>query len=154
MPITCRMEQGCSPARSTIARKKSVIKASKGANEDIGEWVLVPAGRRLRDVEVVRVAAAFHRSRRCSILMGVRPQWFALVLAVAAVLACCAWAPWMLVDAAFPDNHVSLGFAPLWSSKFGDLPGARVDVHQLLIQIGFLTFVAALIGLARAIRRS
>ena len=64
--------------------------------------------------------------------MGVRPQWFALVLAVAAVMACCAWAPWMLVDAAFPDNHVSLGFAPLWSSKFGDLPGARVDVHQLL----------------------
>jgi hypothetical protein len=95
----------------------------------------------------------YHRSRRCSILLGVRPQWFALVLAVVAVIAWCAWAPWVLVDAAFPDNHIALGFAPLWTSKFESLPAARVDVHQLLIQIGFLTVVAALIGLARAIRQ-
>jgi hypothetical protein len=80
--------------------------------------------------------------------------WFVLILAAAAVVGCCLWAPWVQVDPALPASSAFLGFAPIWTRAFALFPGARVDGRAMGANIGVLLFCAVLIGLVRAMRRS
>jgi hypothetical protein len=84
----------------------------------------------------------------------VRKHWFAVLLAVLAVIGCCAYAPWVQGDPARPSDAVSLGFAPLWTKGFQYFPGARVDFSAFATDVGLAILFAALIGLGQAMRRS
>jgi hypothetical protein len=69
------------------------------------------------------------------------------------VVACFAWAPWVQADATSPSSGAALGFAPLWTTSFKHVPGARVEWSELATHVGLAISFAALIGLGQALRR-
>jgi hypothetical protein len=45
-------------------------------------------------------------------------------------------------------THVALGYAPVWSSKFARVPGARVDWGAFTLMAGAVGFFSIVIGTA------
>ncbi len=43
--------------------------------------------------------------------------------------------PWQQVHPSDPSLRISLGYAPLWSARFSDLPGAHIDIISAAINI-------------------
>jgi hypothetical protein len=78
----------------------------------------------------------------------------AVLLAVLAVIGCCAYAPWVQVDPRYPGAATTLGFAPMWTTDFQHFAGARVDIRELATHVSLAIVFAALIGLGQALRRS
>jgi len=60
----------------------------------------------------------------------------------------CVYAPWTPTPAGSPYSHTALGYAPVWSSKFAAVPGARVDWGGFTLIAGAVGFFAIVIGAA------
>ena len=60
----------------------------------------------------------------------------------------CFYAPWTPTPAGSPYTHVALGYAPVWSSKFAGVPGARVDSGGFISIAGAVGFFSIVIGAA------
>ena len=75
------------------------------------------------------------------------------VLNVTLPLACigmailCFAAPWKQVHPADPILARSLGYAPLWSRKFAQIPDAQVDSNQLFIYTVLVLAVSVVAGI-------
>ena len=75
------------------------------------------------------------------------------VLNVTLPLACigmailCFVAPWKQVHPADPILARSLGYAPLWSRKFAQIPDAQVDSNQLFIYTVLVLAVSVVAGI-------
>jgi len=67
--------------------------------------------------------------------------FFALGLAVLLFRA-----PWTLTPAGSPYTHVVLGYAPVVSGRFTNVPGARVDWGAFMLMAGGVGFFAIVIG--------
>jgi hypothetical protein len=55
-------------------------------------------------------------------------------------------APWTLTPAGSPYSHVVLGYAPVVSGRFMNVPGARVDWGAFMLMAGGVGFFAIVIG--------
>jgi hypothetical protein len=60
----------------------------------------------------------------------------------------CFYAPWTPTPAGSPYMHDALGYAPLWSTKFSRVPGARVDWAAFTLMAGAVGFFSIVIGAA------
>jgi hypothetical protein len=60
------------------------------------------------------------------------------------IVAC--YAPWTSTPAGSPYTHVVLGYAPIWSGKFLNVPGARVDWGGFALLAGGVGFFSIVIG--------
>jgi hypothetical protein len=58
----------------------------------------------------------------------------------------CCFAPWTTTRAGSPAAHDSLGYAAIWSSRFGAVAGARVDPGAFAMLAGVVLFFAIVIG--------
>lgn len=63
--------------------------------------------------------------------------------------------PWQQVHPSDPSLRVSLGYAPVWSGRFCEIPGAHIDVlsagiNILVIWVLFIALVVVLAGLKPA----
>jgi hypothetical protein len=58
----------------------------------------------------------------------------------------CCFAPWTTARAGSAAAHDSLGYAAIWSSRFGAVPGARVDPGAFAMLAGVVLFFAMVIG--------
>ena len=56
------------------------------------------------------------------------------------------YAPWTSTPAGSPYTHVALGYAPVASEKFANVPGARVDWGGFTLMAGGVGFFAIVIG--------
>jgi hypothetical protein len=56
------------------------------------------------------------------------------------------YAPWTLTPAGSPYTHVVLGYAPIGSARFTNVPGARVDWGAFGLMAGGVGFFAIVIG--------
>jgi len=56
------------------------------------------------------------------------------------------YAPFTPTPAGSPYTHVALGYAPVWSAKFANMPGARVDWGGFTLMAGGVGFFAIVIG--------
>jgi hypothetical protein len=56
------------------------------------------------------------------------------------------YAPWTSTPVGSPYTHVVLGYVPVWSAKFANLPGARVDWGGFALMAGGVGFFAIVIG--------
>jgi hypothetical protein len=56
------------------------------------------------------------------------------------------YAPWTLTPVGSPYTHVVLGYAPIGSEKFTNVPGARVDWGGFALMAGGVGFFAIVIG--------
>jgi hypothetical protein len=56
------------------------------------------------------------------------------------------YAPWTSTPPGSPYTHVVLGYAPVWSVKFANMPGARVDWGGFTLMAGGVGFFAIVIG--------
>lgn len=65
------------------------------------------------------------------------------VLGVVILLFC---APWTLTPAGSPYTHVVLGYAPVGSERFTNVPGARVDWGAFALMAGGVGFFSIVIG--------
>ena len=61
-----------------------------------------------------------------------------------AVLSC--FVPWTTAPAGSSAAHDAVGYAPIWSQRFADVPGARVDYGAFALLAGGLAFFAIVIG--------
>jgi len=59
--------------------------------------------------------------------------------ALGLVILCCD-SPWTLTPVGSPYSHVVLGYAPVWSGKFSNVPGARVDWSAFALLAGGVGF--------------
>lgn len=78
------------------------------------------------------------------------PKWLvraALCLACLLTISSALVAPWQQVHPSDPSLRVSLGYAPIWSSRFADIPGAHIDVASAVINIlvVWVLFIAVMI---------
>jgi len=55
-------------------------------------------------------------------------------------------APWTLTPAGSAYTHVVLGYAPVGSGRFANVPGARVDWGAFTLMAGGVGFIAIVIG--------
>jgi hypothetical protein len=60
----------------------------------------------------------------------------------------CFYAPWTPTPAGSPYTHVALGYAPVWSAKFANVLGARVDWGGFTLIAGAVGFFSIVIGAA------
>lgn len=58
----------------------------------------------------------------------------------------CCLAPWTTTPAGSAAAHDSLGYAAIWSSRFGAVAGARVDPGAFAMLTGVVLFFAIVIG--------
>jgi len=58
----------------------------------------------------------------------------------------CCFAPWTTTPAGSSAAHDAVGYAPIWSQRFADVPGARVDYGAFTMLAGGLAFFAIVIG--------
>jgi hypothetical protein len=65
--------------------------------------------------------------------------------ALGLVILCCD-SPWTLTPVGSPYSHVVLGYAPVWSGKFSNVPGARVDWSAFTLLAGGVGFFSIVIG--------
>lgn len=56
------------------------------------------------------------------------------------------YAPWTLTPAGSPYTHIVLGYAPIGSEQFTNVPGARVDWAAFAVMAGGVGFFAIVIG--------
>jgi hypothetical protein len=56
------------------------------------------------------------------------------------------YAPWTSTPPGSPYTHVMLGYAPVWSANFANMPGARVDWGGFALMAGGVGFFAIVIG--------
>jgi hypothetical protein len=64
------------------------------------------------------------------------------------IVILCFYAPWTPTPAGSPYTHVALGYAPVWSAKFANVPGARVDWGGFTLIAGAVGFFSIVIGAA------
>jgi hypothetical protein len=57
-------------------------------------------------------------------------------------------APWTLTPVGSPYTHVALGYAPVGSRKFMNVPGARVDWGAFALRAGGVGFFSIVIGVS------
>jgi len=62
------------------------------------------------------------------------------------VLALLFYAPWTLTPAGSAYTHVVLGYAPIGSRQFENVPGARVDWGAFTLMAGAVGFFSIVIG--------
>ncbi|HEX3119774.1 MAG TPA: hypothetical protein VHP80_11825 [Candidatus Acidoferrum sp.] len=55
-------------------------------------------------------------------------------------------APWTMTPAGSAYTHVVLGYAPVASEKFANVPGARVDWGAVTLMAGGVGFLSIVIG--------
>jgi hypothetical protein len=65
--------------------------------------------------------------------------------ALGIVILCC-FAPWTPTPAGSPYTHQALGYAPVWSTKFAGVPGARIDWSAFAILAGVVGFFSIVMG--------
>ncbi len=58
----------------------------------------------------------------------------------------CCFAPWTTTPAGSSAAHDAVGYGPIWSQRFADVPGARVDYGAFTMLAGGLAFFAIVIG--------
>jgi hypothetical protein len=58
----------------------------------------------------------------------------------------CCFAPWTTTPAGSAAEHDSLGYAAIWSSRYGAVAGARVDPGAFAMLAGVVFFFAIVIG--------
>ncbi len=62
------------------------------------------------------------------------------------ILALLLHAPWTLTPTGSAYTHVVLGYAPVFSAKYKNVPGARVDWGALTLMAGEVGFFSMVIG--------
>jgi hypothetical protein len=62
------------------------------------------------------------------------------------MLIVCFYAPWTSTSGGSSGAHSSLGLAPVWSTQFLGVPGARVDVGYMGILAVVVAFFSIVIG--------
>jgi hypothetical protein len=50
-----------------------------------------------------------------------------LTLMIVGFLILFCYAPWTQPETASPNTHQTIGYGPVWSSTFAQIPGAKVD---------------------------
>lgn len=70
----------------------------------------------------------------------------ALLCFLLGMLIVCFYAPWTSTPAGSPGTHSSLGFAPVWSTQFTSVPGARIDGGGIGILTAVVAFFSIVIG--------
>jgi hypothetical protein len=65
---------------------------------------------------------------------------------VVGVIIVLVYAPWTSTPVNSPGVHTSLGYAPVWSSQFAAVPGARVDTGGVGILVAIVAFFSIVIG--------
>jgi hypothetical protein len=65
---------------------------------------------------------------------------------VVGMLIVCFYAPWTTTPADSAGAHTALGYAPIWSSQFAGVAGARVDSGGLGILTAVVAFFSIVIG--------
>lgn len=55
----------------------------------------------------------------------------------------CVRAPWTQPDATLPNAHATIGYAPVWSQSYAQIPGAHVDWNG-----AFAAYAAAVVFFA------
>jgi hypothetical protein len=76
--------------------------------------------------------------------IGQRPGWptFAPLLAGIAFSGLASvWAPWERVHPVDASLREALGYAPLWSHKFSEVPGAHIDWSAFAINLSVIWVV-------------
>lgn len=68
-----------------------------------------------------------------------------LAFVIGLVLLCC-FVPWTTTPAGSSAAHDAVGYAPIWSQRFADVPGARVDYGAFALLAGGSAFFAIVIG--------
>jgi len=68
-----------------------------------------------------------------------------LALVIGLALVCC-FVPWTTTPAGSSAAHNAVGYAPIWSQRFADVPGARVDYGAVALLAGGVAFFAIVIG--------
>jgi len=58
-----------------------------------------------------------------------------LAFVIGLVLLCCL-VPWTTTPAGSSAAHDAVGYAPIWSQRFADVPGARVDYGAFALLAG------------------
>src|SRR5208282_4185252 len=90
--------------------------------------------------------------RRPQVLQGVdcfsmktlfRVTFFAFVVGMVAL---CWFAPWTSTPRGSSAPHDFLGYAAVWSARFGAVPGARVDLGAFGMLAAVVAFFAIVIG--------
>lgn len=67
---------------------------------------------------------------------------------IVGMLIVCSYAPWTstLGGDSTGGAHISLGYAPVWSTHFAGVPGARVDGSAIAILAAAVAFFSIVIG--------
>jgi hypothetical protein len=64
------------------------------------------------------------------------------------LVALCFYAPWTPTPMGSAYTQVAWGYAPVWSSKFARVPGARVDWGAFTLMAGAVGFFSIVMGTA------
>ena len=62
------------------------------------------------------------------------------------MLIVCFHAPWTTTPAGSSAAHTFLGYAPVWSTQFTGIPGARVDSGGVALLAGVVAFFSIVLG--------
>lgn len=68
---------------------------------------------------------------------------FAFLIGIAVL---CFFAPWTSTPAGSSAAHTSLGYAAIWSQRFANVAGARVDWGAFALLAGVVAFFAVVIA--------
>ena len=69
-----------------------------------------------------------------------------LVCFIIGMLIVCLHAPWTTTPAGSAATHSFAGYAPVWSTQFSGVPGARVDVGGVALLAGVVAFFSIVLG--------
>lgn len=66
---------------------------------------------------------------------------------ITGMLIVCFYAPWTSTLGGYSAGaHISLGYAPVWSTRFATVPGAGVDGSGIAILAAVVAFFSIVIG--------